>query len=374
MRKTSLILIHCVLFLAGCWDQQQLKDNRLAVGIGLDATENGELMQITDLRVPKQDSGGTGRPAFTSIILKSTGATVRQSRMDINKKIAGNYAPNKVSIYVLGEELAKKDIYPIFDVLYRYPRNSLGAKLAITKGKAEDIFSLRLVEETLVSEALLRLIENAEEDTLIPEVSLQSVRTMLFNEGQDFALPLINKSDDDQITISGMSLFHGRKYTGVTLSEEDSSLLLLLNNEQRKFTRFIMKVNPEEEEKINQFVNFHAFIKTHDLKVKVDSNNRVKVDIKLKLKLHIAEYPNSGLKSEKEIKTLTKKINEQLKKKVKHVISELQKANSDYLGVGRRIKAYHPKEWKSMDWEKLYPTIEINTKIETEIVETGIIK
>ncbi|MFD2444398.1 Ger(x)C family spore germination protein [Bacillus sp. CGMCC 1.16607] len=368
------VLSVSVFLLSGCWDQEQLKEARLAIGIGLDETENGELRQTTDIHVPKQDAAGTGRPAFTSVIMKSSGNTFRQARMNLEKEVAGNYAPNKILAYVIGEDLAKKDIYPIFDVLYRYPRNSLGAKIAITKGRAEDIISLKLVEEKMVSDALLKIIESAEDDTFIPKVNIQSICPIIFNEGQDFALPMIEKSDNDQIKISGMALFHGKKYSGVSLTGEDATLLLLLNNEQSNLTRFTLKVNPKEKRKRNQFVNIHAFLKKHDLKIKVGSGDHIKAEIKIKLNLHIIEYPLDNLESKREINKLTKRINEELAKMSDRVISELQKANSDYFGIGKRIKAYHPKEWKLMNWEKVYPTIEINTKIETEIVETGIIK
>ena len=89
MKKTTILLIMCLLILTGCWDQDQLKDTRLAVGIGYDDYDNGELFQTTDIRVPKLDSGGTGRPAVTSVIMHSTGATPRAIEDKFRKRSGG---------------------------------------------------------------------------------------------------------------------------------------------------------------------------------------------------------------------------------------------------------------------------------------------
>jgi spore germination protein KC len=374
MKKTTILLVMCTLVLTGCWDQEQLKETRLAVGIGYDEFDNGELLQTTDIRVPKLDSGGTGRPAVTSVIMKSTGATPRQSRMSLENEVAGNYAPNKVLVYILGEDLARKDIYPIFDVLYRYPRNSLGAKIVVANGRAEDLLSLKVVEEKLVSDALLKIIESAEDDTIIPNISIQSVCPILFNEGQDFALPKIDRSDNHAVKITGISLFSGKSYTGIDLGVDEASILLILNNEESKKVRFNLIVNPEEERKIFQYVTVHISPKKHDMEIKVSKDQQVSVEVKLKLKVHVAEYPKNNLASIREIQTLSKKINEELTKKAEYVIKEIQKANCDYLGIGKRVHAYYPKTWAKLDWKQTYPTIKITPKIETQIVETGIIK
>jgi spore germination protein KC len=375
MKKTAiLLLMGMLIIITGCWDQNLLRDTRLAVGIGYDHLYNGELLTTTDIHVLKADSGGSGRPVVTSVIMKSTGATLRESRMSLEKEVAGNYAPNKVLVFVLGEELAKKDIYSTFDVLYRRPRNSLGAKIAITEGRAEEIISLKIVEETLISDALLKIIVSGEEDSFIPRHSVQTVFPFLFNDGQDFALPKIKKSDNDQITITGMALFNGKKYTGIDVTTDDASMLLILNNEESKLARFNLKVNPEEKRKINQYVNVHVFPKKHDLKINVSKNNQVSADVKIGLKVHVIEYPTNNLVSKRAIETLSKKINEQLTKKAQEVISEIQRANCDYLGIGRLVQAHYPKTWTAMDWNQVYPTIQINPTIQTQIIQTGIIK
>jgi spore germination protein KC len=135
-----------------------------------------------------------------------------------------------------------------------------------------------------------------------------------------------------------------------------------------------LKVNPEEKRKINQYVNVLVFPKKHDLKINVSKNNQVSADVKISLKVHVIEYPTNNLASKRAIETLSKKINEQLTKKAQEVISEIQRANCDYLGIGRQVQAYYPKSWTAMDWNQVYPTIQINPTIQTQINQTGIIK
>ena len=109
-------------------------------------------------------------------------------------------------------------------------------------------------------------------------------------------------------------------------------------------------------------------------KIKTDiKENKPVVTIDMKLKVTVIEYPHDKLQSTKEIVKLNKMMSEKLTKQSKEVIKEIQKANSDLLGIGRHLIAYHPKHWNKKEWKKLYPTIEITPKVNVEIIQHGIV-
>src|SRR5699024_9383793 len=95
-------------------------------------------------------------------------------------------------------------------------------------------------------------------------------------------------------------------------------------------------------------------------KIKIDTdNNKIKANIDMHLQIEIDEYAEDHLYSKKKAKKLKEQINEQLTILAEETIKEMQEANSDPLGIGERIKAYHPKTWQAIDWEKAYPKIEM---------------
>ncbi len=47
---------------------------------------------------------------------------------------------------------------------------------------------------------------------------------------------------------------------------------------------------------------------------------------------------------------------------------------SDSLGIGRHVRAFHPKVWKKGDWNDTFSEIEIKPGITVEVKRTGILK
>ncbi|MNL68012.1 hypothetical protein D3C87_1926720 [compost metagenome] len=63
-----------------------------------------------------------------------------------------------------------------------------------------------------------------------------------------------------------------------------------------------------------------------------------------------------------------------LTKDAEEIIRKLQQANCDIFGVGRKLIAYHNKVWKTQNWNEDYRKVQFHTKVEVEIVDTGILQ
>lgn len=55
-------------------------------------------------------------------------------------------------------------------------------------------------------------------------------------------------------------------------------------------------------------------------------------------------------------------------------MEEVQKANCDIFGVGRKLIAYHHNVWKEKNWSKDYRKVRFHPKVEIKIVDTGILE
>lgn len=372
--KVCVLLICCLLFLTSCWDQRLLSESKLVYSVGADLEKDGKLLVTAVIQTIAQSSKGTTEPVSTNVIVSTLADTFSDSRSKITKKISGEYATSKARVLLFSEALAKQDLYPVLDIVYRDPRSSLGAKVIISKDKPADLLNLNVVEESLVSEEILEIVTTAETHTLVPEENVQSICPTMFDPGEDLVLPYIGKTDDKMIDVYGVALFNGRKYTGYNLYDEEPTLLLLMRDEMQKFAKFTLEVNPKEKNIRNRFISFQ--VKNNKVKkvLKVHKNNDILVDINLKLKVEAIEYPKDQLADKKEIKKLNKEISKQLTKKAEKLIKNLQIANCDAFGIGRDLIAFHPKVWKALDWDKAYPKIKIKPNINVEVIGSGIIE
>ncbi|QKE72189.1 Ger(x)C family spore germination protein [Arthrobacter citreus] len=351
-----------------------LKESKLVYSAGYDLAEDNNVRVTAVIKADIQGGSDPSQVKSTNIIVNANGKTPGDARLKVTRKVAGDYATNKTRVLILGNELAKQDIYPIFDIVYRDPRSSLGAKVIVAKGQAEEILKLNKVEATLVSEEILDLITTAESHSIVPIENVQTICTIMFDPGEDIVLPLIEKVDKKLIDISGLALFNNHKYTGYNLLDDEPTLLLLFKNQMKKFARFNLEVSPKEKDIRERYISIQVKKNNPDMKIEVSKENKITVKLNLKLEVDTLEYAHDELDSKKEIDKLNKELSKQLTKKAEKVFKTVQESNCDALGIGRQLISFHPDVWKKMDWNKEYAKITIKPKVEVKIVGTGILK
>ncbi|CAM4068431.1 Ger(x)C family spore germination protein [Mesobacillus thioparans] len=371
--KTGTLAIASLLLLSACWDQHLLKDVKLFMAASFDLTPDGKILDELSSPIIKksQEAGSISGNTVSSGI----GNTPREARGDIDRKTDKISDASKLRVLIIGNELAKMDIYSVLDLFYRDPKSSLSAKIIVAEGMASELLRLN-VEEEKVSSYLYDSLESQELASLIPAENIQSICAEMFDPGEDFVLPFVRPSDDRKTaTVEGVALFNGRKFTGRTLTGDEAVIFLLLDGNSGKSPKFTKKIAEKENEnlKSEEYVSFNVKKAKETLEVKV-KNNRASAHIILKLKIEITDYIRNHFNKEQEIEKLNKKLSELLTKDAAAAIKTLQEANSDGFGIGRRLIAQHPDYWRKVDWKKEYPNISITPKVEVEIVGHGIIE
>ncbi len=193
-KRLLFFLIVSSLLLSGCWDQQLLKSARVITTSSFDLTDHNKILSTAIIRAL------IGAESLTAenIIVQAEGNTLRDTRLLMDRKLSGDFAGNKARVFVLGEKLVKeKELYPIFDIFYRDPRSSIGAKVIVVEGQGQNILKMKEAGGVLIGEEMMKLVESAESRTIIPVVSLQSLCTDMFDDGHDFMIPYIRKSKID---------------------------------------------------------------------------------------------------------------------------------------------------------------------------------
>ncbi|WP_375200854.1 Ger(x)C family spore germination protein [Bacillus sp. RS11] len=250
VRKCTVwvIVVVIVFFLAGCWDQRLLKEGRLVYASAFDLQQDEKIKTTAIVQDMKN-----GIP--TNVLIQGEGNTIRETRMDMDNKLSGDFDPSKNRIFLLGEELAQKDIYQFLDIFYRDPSSSISANIVVTEGNGEDILEKMTQKNTLIAEFLIELLSSAENSTLVPKQDVQSIWTNMLDPGKDFALPLISLKDDE-VVLAGTGLFHKHALVG-SLTLEESTLFLIMSNQKKKVARFVSKISEEKEMRIQNYISYN---------------------------------------------------------------------------------------------------------------------
>ncbi|MEY8753028.1 Ger(x)C family spore germination protein [Peribacillus frigoritolerans] len=372
--KRLFMISICLLLITGCWDQNLMKDATLIQTITFDLTDEGEFLlgfAIPNIYRNSKDSGQETE-AINSENLSTVANTPREGRMKLNTEIPGNLDSSKNKLVLFGEQFAKGDIYPSLDVIWRDPRSSLSAKLAVVKGKAFDTLSIQPRVESNISQNILYLIRSTETNTIIPEESIQTLASEILDPGEDIVLPLLKIGrNGTTIDVAGVALFDERKLSG-TLSQEESTLFLLLNNKQSKYARFTQNVNGNKELKMNNFISLNVDHIKRKLNVSVNDSGEVFVNLNLHLKVIVEEYPIGNVPNK--VDELNNKLSNTFTNNAEEVIKKLQEANCDAFGIGRRLIAFHHDTWKEKDKTNYFKDVKFKSKVDVEIIQHGIVK
>jgi Ger(x)C family germination protein len=366
--KKPILVILCLL-LTGCWDQHLMKNAVLVQILSFDLTPKEELLLGVSIPIIEESSGGP-QSMVKSETFSASGHTPRDSRLKIDREIAGILDTSKNKLILFGERMAGTGIYSSLDVIWRDPRNSLGATLGVVEGEAVDLLNLKPKHETNVSEYIQDALTSAEENSIIPNQTIQTLASEMLDPGEDIVLPYLKMNKKKSAVIVGLALMNEKKYSG-NLPPQESSLLLLLNNKKGKNARFTKQVNNEDEKEQNNFISFNVQNMKRKLKAVV-KESEVSVSLKLDLKISVEEYPKGDVP--KEIDRLNKLLSKELTEDAKKVITKLQQANCDAFGIGRRLIAFHPKTWEVIDKKDYFKNIKFNTVVEAEIIKHGIVR
>lgn len=367
----SVLITLSSLSLTGCWDREYLKDLHLAYGVGFDISENGMIKETVELIIPPE----VEQKSTTSEIHTSYGHNLRSSSNQMRNRVRGNIRFLKNGFQLLGKSVAEQGLYSNLDVNFRDPSNpTSNVRVIIAEGSASDILEQKTVGELKIGEFITQKIESLEEMSLFPKETLDTVFRFLKDPGQDFALPYI-ALDKDEIITRGLALFHDQYYSGM-LNPDQSILLVLLKGQKGKNARFTKKIDLGYPDHIQEYITINAGFKKvkRKFKVSVSADGSVEVDLELKLQAVVEEFPGKHLLKEEDLQKVNQAFSEILTKEAELVVKEVQKANCDIFGVGRKLIAYHHNVWRDKNWSKDYRKVQFHPKVEVKIVDTGIIE
>jgi Ger(x)C family germination protein len=361
LRKIPGIFI-CIFLLAGCWDQNQLKDTRIVNGISFDTAEESNNIMGTVRAINIRGAGG-GKFEVGDEFYVSEKKTVSQLETDLQNKVSGNMDVGKAYIIIVGEELAQtKGITSLLEPILRSTKGYISSRIVISEGKGNDILSLKQNDSPIVFE-VDNLLLGGTKRTTIPKETVFTVWNDLSDKTTDIMIPYIKKSEQDKVQLTGAALFNGDKFTGDTLTTPQTSLLLLLRGELNKMTKFSI----EAEEVSQPFT-----IGVEDVKTKTDvtkKNGKVTYTVTSKLQAKILSYYEKN--PSKDIKDLNQLASKKLTKKAKVLTDLLIKANSDALGIAKELSTKYPESWNPEMWKQEYQQVVIKPKVNVDIIGTN---
>ncbi|WP_267907089.1 Ger(x)C family spore germination protein [Thermaerobacillus caldiproteolyticus] len=385
-----IVLFMSMTVLSGCWSRKELTDLAFVIAVGLDKTKDGRYMATFQVVNPgnvagaTQRGGGSGGVPIT--LYKATGDNLVEASRKGSQKISRLIYYAHTNLIVIGEEMAKEGIGPLFDAMERNPQFRTTAIVVIARHRT--------------AEEMLKILTPIDK---LP--ANQMIKTLQFTEktwGQNISVhvgEVINDltSEGKEPVISGFRLVggvqEGERQTNVQESEPDARLsaddLAILKDGKLvgwisgKAARGVLWGLDKIEQTVITIDWKH---KQEAIAYKVvRAKTSVSADMKKGkpvVSVHIGAEGDVGealvpldFSDPQEIFALEKKIQKEIRQEIIKAIERAQQEKSDIFGFGEALHRSDPQEWKKIkaDWNDTYfPQLEVKVSVDASIRRTGL--
>ncbi len=347
--KKLIILIGSIFLLTGCYDNIELNDLAIVSGLGIDYyNENFHITYeiLNDIKTEENS-------AMLSYTVEGDGKTLSEAFANANYRVGKNAYFAHLKIVLLSESIIKDKIPNIIDYLIRDTNiRDEFIPLVTENVKPEEILSHNSKDCPVVSDFLLNLIDNEKyNNNLATNEVYQKVLVKFISDNYDVVLSSITLKDEE-ISLSHFYIFNGYKVRN-KLSIEESSLYNLLT------TNVYNVLFKNEYDNKNISISINNAIQEIDV-----SKDKIKIDLKLEGKI-IENNANLDLKKEKTYQMLDEDFGQIIAKKVKDFVGNLQKNESDIMG----LQDIYYKKWRKQNkglWKSADILVNVDLKINTK--------
>jgi hypothetical protein len=87
----------------------------------------------------------------------------------------------------------------------------------------------------------------------------------------------------------------------------------------------------------------------------------------------VQEFSRDQLKDKQKRNEIEQFLSKKIEEEVNKLLVILQESKSDPLGLGRRVRAFHPDVWETGKWKETYSTLKLEPSIKVIVERTGIL-
>lgn len=369
LRKLALLLLFAALLvLSGCGDEKILE--RLGfihtVGYELVPAENSDdpdKLRVT-IAVPKADpEGKIKRETMTAVV-----ATSKEAKIEFSRQTELSLVSGQLRNSLFGASLARKGIGDHIDTLVRDPAISQRVKITVVNGNVQHLLDKRYAEHPRPGQYIDRMLDKEAAAMMIPNVTLYDFTRDYYDDGIDAVAPIIREKGRD-ITIDGIALFQGDQYVA-RIDPDDSLIFAIL---RQNFKRGQMSINLNTLGLGKDKLLFNSMVSSRKIKVNRGENGGINVQIRMHVKGSVLEYAGDlKLGEEEDRHKLEKRIAEYLTSNAQKMVAVMQQHRADSIGIGKHVRnSMSYAEWNSLNWDEVYPKIEIDCSTEVVIKHYG---
>lgn len=370
MKKVAFLLLLLLPLSTGCWDRLQLRNLHLVDIAGFDQNEESGDAELYFI-VTKLKSAGQGNGEPNSVITELRGPSVVEAVGTGEYNDQAPFLGISTRLYMISEKFASLDPVGELAFLLHAPYSSINTPLVIFEGELSKFLETKSKTNKEFTKDLNEFVISMEKNGKMPTVSVMNFIQSRDEPLEDLALPVIRETKSG-VELGGVQLFRNGSNTRTKLNNEQLQMLMMLRRNEiyrQKFAGNFYEKSEKDSDKTKK-INYGFSIKKKKTKITYSKNKNSLPKVIINVKLQINIFDISGGKTFKPnyVNQVEKELSRHLEQIALDTIKTMQNANSDVLGIGKELKAFHPNIWNSLSWRKDYPRMSIEPNFNVQIL------
>ena len=379
----TLLLITVTISVTGCWDNRELNELAIVMGIALDKTDSGGLKvtaQVARCNSEQNGSGGDSMGAYSNLVYEDSDLfeIIRKMTTISNRQLYNSHT----EVVLFSSDVAKDGVRDYVDYLVRDNEFRYTMWLAVAKEKASEVFDATTYYDDMPATELSQLIDMQEINSLNVRVTLLDYIKSMAEESSATLLPLVEiKKTDDSKGSEGSEKqkeTSNIKLCGAAVIKKDK----MIGTIDTSAVRGYLWIRDEEESSVivteneNGSANIEVLNSKGDFDVSIGQDGILKVKVKVEADCVVGMIKGSHEKNEKKLKALLETdCKSVIDSEIRKAFDESKRLNADFIGIANQLNQTNSRKWQSYKnssyGEYYLDKIEVSTDIKVNIKGIG---
>ncbi|MUT65073.1 Ger(x)C family spore germination protein [Paenibacillus sp. NEAU-GSW1] len=390
-----LAMLLGMMIISGCWDLRHLDRLSVVMAMGIDDDPTGkQKMRVTMQTVLAQNAASGNKLAVEGMSVMTfteTGDTVFEAIRKMTRKTSRRLFFSHTRLLIIGEDAARKGVYPLLDLIERNPDIRLNIAVMIARGtSAEKLLQTTTLMDSIPANQIhdtLDINQSAQGQEYL--VKVNDITRNAMAGKQQVAVPSLvlegeqsAGNDEENMKhihpkvepkLSTMAILKDGRFVGYLTTKQSRGLSWT----QNKVKSTVVKLDCPRSEGNFIVEVYHSKAKMKAEKPKYGESQKPVIHVDLEVKGSIKEImcTDLGVKEESQLEEAGKLMDAAVGDEVQDAIRRLQKElNSDAMGWGMLVYQEQPSLWKQIGgrWTELFPDVSYVLKVKTDITDSGV--
>jgi Ger(x)C family germination protein len=371
MLRKLLVFITILLlvpFLIGCWDVEEVNRRGIANAVFFDNGNTkkfkiGVALTVPGTQVPP-NVGTVQQFEKRNYVISGEGDSMVDAWTQVQSNASRNIFFGQTRAIVISEKFTRNNINDLLDFIGRVPLVPPNTAVLVTKNDPVKLFDMKNNVNDPIGNYIDYYFRSPFKRSLAIPVDLWKVNSIIDKKTGDVYIPMIKESQGEY-KIAGTAVFSRNRMVDELTMDETQTLAIIRGTDVGYQTIPLGK---------NEYAAFKNVVSKTKITPKIFSDGMLTFNVTAKIRgvlIETVPHREILLKEKLEIERQAEALT---KRKIDNLLAKLQGFDSDPVGFGDKVRIEYPRQWKNIDWYKVYPAAKFNVDTKFTIKETGLFR